>query len=597
MLAGAWGVHAGELLDRAAERRGVDVYRVDELTMLRVPDIVHAPWCCWLFGAPEDRGELASHFGLQTRGELGLAFGRALVELGEQACALLCGRFVMVALDRERCRCVVARDQVGAQPLVHASATGGVVFAEHERELLELFRRAPAPDRLSLLAWLDGGVIPRGRTFYEALQRLPAGHRLILEGTGASVECWWRARYEGVEQGSHAELGERLRNAAFAAVARATAASQRPAVKLSGGLDSACIAAGLRASGIADGRARALGGTFADHPLADESWLIEATARVTSLPLELIAFDSSSSLLAPQLDHIARWRLPPGTPNLFLWQPVLARARATGVDLMLDGEGGDELFGLAPYLIADRIRAGRAVGAWALSGRIPGMGAHPERSVQLRVLRRYGLAPLVPGALMRRRELARSESPGSLVAPTDARALVDLRIATHEHRHDGPLWWRHQAERLIDERDEIDMAAHFRREATDAAIDIRHPLLHDLKLIETALRLPPEAQFDAVRDRPLLRDGLAGLIPEAVRTRYTKGHFTTLVLAGMRSEEQGLLAPLHAADAPIRAYVTAKTLERRIGAEPDSRSMLAAGSLWRLAIANRWLMSLLGPSS
>ena len=44
---------------------------------------------------------------------------------------------------------------------------------------------------------------------------------------------------------------------------------------------------------------------------------------------------------------------------------------------------------------------------------------------------------------------------------------------------------------------------------------MRHPLLHDLQLIETVLRLPPRAQFDAIRDRPLLREALNGLIPEA----------------------------------------------------------------------------------
>ena len=62
-------------------------------------------------------------------------------------------------------------------------------------------------------------------------------------------------------------------------------------------------------------------------------------------------------MLAPALEHIDRWSLPPVTPNLFVWRPVMARARELGVDVMLDGEGGDELFGFAPYLIADMLRA------------------------------------------------------------------------------------------------------------------------------------------------------------------------------------------------------------------------------------------------
>jgi asparagine synthase (glutamine-hydrolysing) len=567
--------------------------------MLSPPQLVQSGWCCWLFGAPEDRGGLAERFGLKPRGDLPAAFAGALPVLGEAACELLCGRFVVVILDRKRDRCVVARDQLGAQPLVHTRVAEGVLFAEHERDLLELLARAPGPDRLALLQWIENGLSPPGRTLYEGVRRLPAGHRLILSARHASVERWWNLRYQGTEAGTETALAERLREAAFAAVGRAAAGAQRPAVKLSGGLDSACVAAGLATNGFADGRGLALGGAFTTHPVADESELIEATARHTRLPLELIAFDPASSMLVPALAHIARWRLPPATPNLFLWQPLTARARELGVDVMLDGEGGDELFWLTAYLIADMLRAGRLPTAWSLAGRIPGIGLHPGRRVRLRVLRHYGLSPLVPAPVRRRREARarRVASANAIVPPTDARTLAKLRMASEEDRRDGPLWWRFQARSLIDMRDDLDMGGHFRRTAADEGIDRRHPFLYDLRLIEVALRLPPRAQFDAVRNRPLLRDALTGLIPEAVRTRHEKSHFTTLVLAGTRADESGLIEPLRRADAPVRAYVVAEALDRKIRVGPDERPMSEALSLWRVAIANRWLVAQAGESS
>jgi hypothetical protein len=100
-----------------------------------------------------------------------------------------------------------------------------------------------------------------------------------------------------------------------------------------------------------------------------------------------------------------------------------------------------------------------------------------------------------------------------------------------------------------------------------------------------------------VRDRPLLRDALSGLIPEAVRTRHTKSHFTPLVLAGMRAGEAALVEPLRHTGAPVRAYVLPAALDRKIEIPPDERSILGAGPLWRVAIANRWLLSLSGESS
>ncbi len=596
MLVGAWGAQAGVLLERAAERRGEQVHRVSELTMLSPPDLIEGDWCCWLFGEPEDRGELAARFLLETPEGLAAAFGRALAELGERACELLWGRFVVVMLERGRIRCTVARDQLGAQPLIHARTAGGLLFSEHECDLLDLLPRTPDADRLALLQWIENGLTPTGRTLYEGVCRLPAGHRLKLDKTHTSVERWWNLRYEDSKEGSVEALAERMRDASLAAVGRAAYGSEHPAVKLSGGLDSACVAAGLSANSYADGRALAIGGTFSAYPVTDERELIEATAHHAHLPLKLVAFDEDSSMLGPAVEHISRWRVPPGTPNLFLWQPVMARARELGVDRMLDGEGGDELFGLAPYLIADMIRAGRLPTAWSLTRLIPGLGSDPDRSMRLRVLRHYGLRPLVPNVVQRHRERRRAASSRSLISPADTQALIDLEIAGQENR-DGPAWWRFKAESLIDTRDRLDMGGHFRREAVEEKIDRRHPFLYDLQLIEAVLRLPPRPQFDPSRDRPLLREALRGLIPETVRTRHMKSHFTPLVLAGIQADESELIKPLEQADAPVRAFVAREALDRELAIPPIDRALLGAGPLWRVAIANRWLVSQAGGSS
>ncbi len=592
MLAGAWGTRAGELLERAAERRGESIHRAGDLTMLSPPQLVRGSWWGWLFGRPEDRGVLAARFGLGPRDDLPAAFAAALTELGETACSLLCGRFVVVALDRDRGRCLVVRDQLGAQPLVHARAADGVLFAEHERDLIEMLPRTPDPDRLALLQWIDNSTTLPGHTFYEGVRRLQPGHRLGFAGGRVRIERWWNPRYEGFEQGSEADLALRLRDATFAATRRAAVGSERLAMKLSGGLDSACVAAGLAANGFADSRAVAIGGIFPTHPTTDESELIEATARHTGLSLELVPFDPSSSILDPALTHIDRWRLPPATPNLFLSQPIMARARELGVDVMLDGEGGDELFGCVPTLIADMLRAGRLLTAWSLTARIPHFGPTPGTRTRLRLLGHFGVSPLVPGSIKHclavRSSNARS---GAIVPRADALKLLELQRASEQSRRDGPLWWRSLAETLIDTRDLLDLGGHFRREAMDERIDRRHPLLYDLELIEATLRLPAQAQFDPVRDRPLLRDSMTGLIPEAVRTDHAKRYFTQLVLAGIRADEAGLIEPLRRTDAPVRAYVTPLALERKIEVAPDRRATFVAGSLWRIAIANRWLSS------
>ena len=81
---------------------------------------------------------------------------------------------------------------------------------------------------------------------------------------------------------------------------------------------------------------------------------------------------------------------------------MMASARELGVDVMLVGEGGDELFGWAPHLFADLLRRGQLLAAWRLTRRIPEVGADADARLRLRAIRKYGVRPLVPAAVRRR---------------------------------------------------------------------------------------------------------------------------------------------------------------------------------------------------
>jgi asparagine synthase (glutamine-hydrolysing) len=485
----------------------------------------------------------------------------------------------------------VARDHLGERPLVYARVGDGVVYAEHEHQLLELLPSAPGPDRLAVAHWVERGGVPPGRTLYEGIERLPPAHRLRRAGNGVTAERYWAPRYQGTLAGTRAEVAERLREEAFAAVERA-AGSERVGVRLSGGLDSACVAAGLAARGA--GGALALAAVFPGQAETDERELIEATAAHTGLPLEQVSFEPRALVLDPARRHIERWRLPPSSPNLFVWEPVAALARERGIEAVLDGEGGDELFGLAPYLIADELRRGRLDRAWALAGAIPGIGPDPDPRVRLRALRVFGLGGLLPArARGWRRRRAASRQPGSLLDERSLRALAELDGEDPAAGLEGPGWWRGLAADLTAGGEAFDVAGHLRREAVDGGIEGRHPFLFDRGLVEAVLRNPPGLQFDPVRDRALLRDGLRGLIPEQVRGRYAKSHFTPLLVAALAAEEGELMArSLARPEAPIRAFVQPGALDRLLARRGAAMAGGTALALWRVGVADAWLRSL-----
>jgi asparagine synthase (glutamine-hydrolysing) len=334
----------------------------------------------------------------------------------------------------------------------------------------------------------------------------------------------------------------------------------------------------------------ALSATFPDSPETDERPLIEAVAGKLGMASEQVSFAAPYSVLAPALDHVQRWRLPAVTPNLFIWETAMARARELGVDAMLDGEGGDELFGLAPYLIADALRSGRLRTAWSLSGRIPGIGDDPDPRTRLRALRVFGVGGFVPARARRwrrRRDAAARED--SLLAREDRMAIAGQDERSAWRGLDGPCWWRALAADLTGGGDELDIAGQLRRESIDDGIDRRHPLLFDLDLVSAVLSQPPQAQFDPIRDRSLLRDALAGYIPEQVRGRYSKSRFTPLLSAALSGGDRDLLVgALSQSAAPVRSFVRGEPLDRLLSWRGEIGPTQAM-SLWRIAMIDAWL--------
>jgi hypothetical protein len=162
----------------------------------------------------------------------------------------------------------------------------------------------------------------------------------------------------------------------------------------------------------------------------------------------------------------------------------------------------------------------------------------------------------------------------------------------HARGLDGPLWWRGLAGDLTGGGETLGVSGHLRRESIDERIDGRHPFLFDLDLLETVLASPPRMQFDPVRDRALLRDALAGHIPEAVRTRHAKSYFTDLLAAGLAIDGPLLAEGPGRRDAPVRAFVRAEPLEALMRERPNPRDSRAARRLWHAGLADVWLRAL-----
>lgn len=595
----------GELLHALRDEAGVRAAAHGALTLAgrgaaQNSAVGSQPVLCALEGAIYNLDDVARLADLRAEHYPAEALlAQAWARLGDELVARLRGDFAIVLWDHDAERGLVARDQLGGRGIVWHESGGRLLFASEVRHLLALLPATPGPDPGALAHWVaNSSAMPADRSLYEGIRRLPAGHLIAFRDGGWEVRRYWQPRYRPPLRAPREELVAQLRATLARAVERRAPADGSAAILLSGGLDSASVA-GVAAS-LPDGQrpARAYSATFPRHPGADETKLIDGLCDALGLQA-VRAVVQRGSVLGGMLPYLEHWRLPPVSPNLFFWQPLLARASADGVTVMLDGEGGDEVFGHSPPLIADRLRHGRVLSTRELLYAIPGRDGPPSkeevRAAARAIIRRHGVAAAAPAGLHRLARRLRGTShyaPDWLTEPA-ARAYAAGHDPTAWKSIDGPRWWAHLVSITAAGVGPSLTYDHVRRRSAQAGLQARHPLM-DVDVLELALTFSPRLAFDHRWSRPLLREAMAGLIPDQVRLRTAKSSFDQVFHEALAGPDlPAIRALLTAPDAELRAYVDLNVIERRLLADGPPAHPLAraqwAVQVWRLVTGECWL--------
>jgi asparagine synthase (glutamine-hydrolysing) len=504
------------------------------------------------------------------------------------------GPFAAVLWDCERRRGLLAQDQLGGRSMFIFLEGSRLCFATEVAVLLRLLPRTPEPDEVALAYHLLDHSIPDGRMLYRGVRRVGAGRHVELSDVDRAEGRHWAPRYADPIRAPRSELAARLGARLDVAVDDAIPATRTSALLLSGGLDSSIIA------GVAP-RARdlrAFSASFPDAPEVDETRWSRLVAEHIGLPRTTVPIADPQPLAAAEAYERA-WRLPLPAPGLVIEAPLIVAARGAGAEVVLDGQGGDELFGPAHFVIADRLRQGRAIAAWRLSRRYPGLGAgapgHHVRRVLLSVGLRGALSPRLHEAVRRRRPPTRYTPRWLRRAP--ARLFLETEDPWRWKRLDGPRWWAALADTLTRGRERADIADYVRRRARLDGLDARSPLL-DLGLVELVLRLPPETNFDPLTSRPLVREALAGTLPAEVLARRDKSDFSGYYHRALAAEQTlaGIRELLDRRAAAVAAYVDVDRLYRdHLDSPPavgDPGWRQWAPQVWNVATAELWLRAL-----
>jgi asparagine synthase (glutamine-hydrolysing) len=262
------------------------------------------------------------------------------------------GMFAVALWDARRRRLVLARDRYGIKPLYYRDADGALEFAS---ELRGLPRGEVDLDALD--AFLGFNSIPAPYSIFRDTRKLPAGHVLVWEEKGGvTVERYARPGPVPVDElrgDDEAELVEELRARLRDSVRAHLLADVPVGVLLSGGVDSAVLAA-LAAQETPDAVHTFTIG-FEERSFDERADARLVAERYGTNHHELLVHPDPLVLVPALADVFDE----PFADSSALPTYLVSELAAEHVKVALSGEGGDELFGgyytYAADLLADRV--------------------------------------------------------------------------------------------------------------------------------------------------------------------------------------------------------------------------------------------------
>ena len=494
-----------------------------------------------LDGRIDNRSELQAALGVDGAADDATYVLGAHLEWDAGAASRLLGDYATAVWDPRSVRLLIACDPVGIRPLYYAVEDGLLLFASTLEQLLEGLDAAPAVDDDVALTFLYRPLLDWPRTsFLRGVESLRGGELLEVGAGVVSRRRYWSWPDSPPER-DHArgDEPEEFRALVEDAVRVRLRSTSPTAIYLSGGLDSGAVAsvAGRQRRDDPSLDVRAYTCVFDRFTTIDERSYGEAVTDAYSLPHTLIASDGCWTLSAidPWLPVFNEPLLGPYEAMNYRALPII---RDDGCRTLLTGRGGDVLFmGTARYFAS-----------WLLHGR---WGPLREQLQRKRPTSRHGYAyqfaawalfPLTPAAAQRamfRRQHSLDPLKRWMPPPVAARYRANPPHFAAAGLHG---WWQDRRDD-VDELTRTPMTAYFDRLMRLHGLESRHPLL-DRRLIEFALRAPPDVFFRDGISRWIFIEALRDVIPPLVRDRRDKTSAAPLLAYGLRERRAAFVRAL-----------------------------------------------------
>lgn len=444
------------------------------------------------------------------------------------------GMWVFALWDKRNKKLFCSRDRFGIKPFYYFSGEEGFIFASEIKALLEISPAGRKKNDRAIFDYLARGLVDHGgETFFSGIQKLKAGHNLILQFPDFKpyIYSYYSIspvnKITGLDGGEYAERFFEL----FRDSVKKRLISDVPVGScLSGGLDSSSVVCminklmkdtGLMLPGdqgiLKTFSARYQGGRH------DEGIFIEEVIKKTGAGARFV-YPTGENLREDLEELVWRQEEPFGSTSVYAQWEVFRLVGQSGVKVVLDGQGGDEILAgyhsYFPGLFSELLRTyqwRQFINEFLAYLDLP----HKPRAgpALARILFNFLPERLAAGLLnagkadcrWMNREFAASvvKDISESAVPASIKNLFDRELYRGLMFDGLPSYLRYEDKNSM---------AH--------SVEARLPFL-DYRLVEFAFSLPWEQKLSGGTTKCVLRSALQKILPEAVKARRDKIGFST----------------------------------------------------------------------
>jgi asparagine synthase (glutamine-hydrolysing) len=512
-------------------------------------------------------------------------------KLGADALEKLLGVFAVALVDLAEQSLLLAIDRMGVRPLYFCTTSDGIVFGSTAKSVNFHPALQRPVDPQAVYNYLYSHMVPSPRAIYQGLQKLQPAEYVFFKDGVTKKQFHWQPQYIDSSQTPEKELIDEFNLLLRRAVGRLAEGTGKTGSFLSGGTDSSTVAGLMSELGPSD--------TYSirfDVEGYDESHYAQIAAQhFGTRHHEYILTPDDVVQFVPKLAQV--YDEPFGNASAVAAYFCARMAKEDGVETVLGGDGGDEIFaGNARYAKQKLFEYYHVIPSGIRDSLIePILVALPSKYIPaIRKLQSYVQQARVP--LPDRLETYNflHRTPPSEILHPDLLASVNLDEPIELNR----LTYKHaqtqsHLNRMLYLDLKITLADNDLRKVTRACelagLDVGYPLL-DEDIVAFSTRVPTSLKLKGQKLRYFFKKALEDFLPQETLQKQKHGFGVPCGVwikehKGMRELANDSLWSLRE-----RNYIASTYLERLMQLHDTEHTDYYGVMIWVLMMLEQWCL-------